>query len=95
MKTVRRWIKNIRRCVEWLKSRTISFNAYSLTLIPVLEYARAELPAVRELVPDSTYKYLMIGILVANLWLRVLTTQPVTTYEKKPSDYQPEDEEHA
>lgn len=74
-----------RRARAWLRSRTMRLGLTGVTLIPVMEYMRAEMPAVREFVPDSAYKALALGAFVAMLWLRLATTQPVSAYERKPA----------
>lgn len=83
MKLLKTLKARARRAIQWMRSRTMRLGVSGVALIPVIEVARAELPTVREFIPDSAYKFLALAAFIAMLWLRVATTRPVTDYERK------------
>ena len=58
----------------WWRSKTMIFNMGVAALLAV-EY---NLPALQGLVPQEAYVYIIGGVNVVNMVLRVVTTGPVT-----------------
>lgn len=58
----------------WRRSRTINFNALAAAVAALVSVADSFEPFL----PPDFYKAALAVVLVANVWLRVLTQQPVT-----------------
>ena len=58
----------------WWRSKTMLFNMAVAALL-ALEY---NLPSLQGFVPQEAYVYIIGGVNIANMVLRVVTTGPVT-----------------
>jgi hypothetical protein len=56
------------------KSVTIWFNGVCLALLPTIDFLKDNVPAMQEYVDATAYKWVMGGIVLANILLRFKTT---------------------
>lgn len=66
----------------WWESKTMIANG--LTLAVVIVTAALQLPEVVTLIPDSWWKYIAGIAAIANLILRVVTSQPIMAHPPAP-----------
>lgn len=59
---------------SWWKSKTMLFNMAVAALL-ALEY---NLPSLQGMIPQEAYVYMVGGVNIVNMVLRVVTTGPVT-----------------
>ncbi len=78
----------------WLSSKLVIFNIIG-TIIGVLailvDISGDVAPLVKEFVPESTYKYIILAITIINIVLRKLTNTAIVW--KKPTQTLPQDSE--
>lgn len=55
------------------KSCTIWFNTAAAALLPLLDYAQANLPVIQDYLPNHYYGWLMLLTVVGNILLRFKT----------------------
>ena len=54
------------------------FNAVIGTLVLMVPMIYAELPTMKDYLPDNLYKWVFFVVVIVNIYLRTRTTQPVT-----------------
>lgn len=59
------------------RSRTIWFNAFLLTLLPLFEMISGAMPQLHEYLPDNVYKAVGVITVAGNIVLRFLTSKPL------------------
>lgn len=57
-----------------LKSKTVALNTVA-ALLPVLDYALSQLPALEGFMPKEIYMYAFMGVIAANIVLRFYTNK--------------------
>jgi hypothetical protein len=64
----------------WWCSKTLWLNALAASFL----LAEANVRALQGLVPDTLQKWLVFGLPIANVWLRVITSQGLSFKPKMP-----------
>ncbi len=59
------------------QSWTMWFNGVMATVVLMIPLLYAELPTLKAYVPDSIYKWVLLTVIVANIYLRTRTNRPV------------------
>lgn len=71
------WAKFKRKLRGAHRSLTVQFNAVLGTLIIALPELNNALPGLREFITPEVYRWLIMGTVVVNLWLRARTSKPL------------------
>lgn len=57
------------------RSKTVWFNSIAGTLLVALPEMAEALPALREFIGPEVYRWLIVVVVVGNIWLRAITTK--------------------
>ena len=58
-----------------LRSNTMRFNAFMLSLVGIIPLVESILPDVKSIIPENIYGYLLVACAVGNKILRATTTK--------------------
>ena len=56
------------------KSRTVWFNSVAGTLLVALPEMKEALPALQQFITPEVYRWLILVVVIGNIWLRAVTT---------------------
>lgn len=67
------------KILRWIKkSKTMMFNSFLLTALPIFEAVREFMPELQSYLPESIYKIMGLVVVVGNIYLRTKTTKPLS-----------------
>lgn len=56
------------------RSKTVWFNSVAGTLLVALPEMKDALPALQEFITPQVYRWLIVVVVIGNIWLRAITT---------------------
>ena len=59
------------------RSKTVWFNSLAGTLLVALPELSAALPALQQHITPDVYRWLMLIVVIGNIWLRAITSKPL------------------
>lgn len=59
------------------RSRTVWFNSIAGTLLVALPEMKEALPALQQFITPEVYRWLILVVVIGNIWLRAVTTVPL------------------
>jgi hypothetical protein len=59
------------------RSKTVWFNSVAGTLLVALPEMKEALPALQQFITPQVYRWLILVVVIGNIWLRAITTIPL------------------
>lgn len=56
------------------RSKTVWFNSIAGTLLVALPEMKDALPALQSYITSDVYRWLILGVVIGNIWLRAITS---------------------